>query len=228
MSPSLNTTADGSLYFSVRDLIAWDAAVRDRAVLKPASWELILEPVRLASGNTYPYGFGWFLDQRNGQPLQEHSGAWQGFTTPYSRFVGADLSIIVLTNLAGANPARFADGIAGIVDMQLARPLLRPIEDRDPNITARLVRLLDDARSGVLKPSDFAYVSAGFFPDRARIIEEQLRTLGGTQRLALVERVERGDDRIFTYEVTFASQTMHYRVGLAPDNRVSAFELRPK
>src|SRR5437588_3038573 len=33
VSPSLNTTADGALYFSLRDVIAWDAGVRERRVL---------------------------------------------------------------------------------------------------------------------------------------------------------------------------------------------------
>jgi hypothetical protein len=204
VSPSLNTTADGSLYFSVSDLIAWEAGVRRRSVLKPASWDLILQPVRLASGKTYPYGFGWFLEERNGQPLQQHGGAWQGFKTQFSRFVGQDLSIIVLANLAQA------------------------IADRDPQVTARLARLLDEARSGGLTPTDFAYVRAGFFPGRAKAIQDQLRTLGVPQKLVLVERVEKGDDRIFTYEVTFESRVMYYTVAVAPDNRISLFELRAK
>lgn len=225
VSPSLNTTADGSLYFSIRDLIAWDAGVRGRAVLKPASWNLILEPVRLTSGKTYPYGFGWRIDERNGQPLQHHGGAWQGFKTQYSRFIGEDLSIIVLANLAQAVPARFSDGIAEMLNPKLAAPLLRPIEDREPAITARLSRFLDDARSGKLDPGDF-YMRAGFFPDGAKAIGEQLRTLGSVRKLVLVERTERGDDRIFTYEVQFQDRVMYYTVGIAPDNRVSQFQLR--
>ncbi len=32
VSPTLNTTADGSLYLSVHDMIAWDAAIRARAI----------------------------------------------------------------------------------------------------------------------------------------------------------------------------------------------------
>jgi Beta-lactamase class C and other penicillin binding proteins len=41
VAPLLNTTADGSLYFSVRDLIAWDAGVRGRKVLREESWTQI-------------------------------------------------------------------------------------------------------------------------------------------------------------------------------------------
>src|SRR6185436_20317280 len=118
--PRLNTTADGSLYFSARDLVAWDTAVRTRAILKPESWTRILTPVHLTSGKTYPYGFGWSIDERGEQPLHSHGGSWQGFKTQFSRFIGDELSIAVLANLAQANPERFADGIAAIVNERLA------------------------------------------------------------------------------------------------------------
>jgi len=120
VSPSLNTTADGALYLTVLDLVAWDAGVRSGAILKPASWKQVFTPVTLNSGATYPYGFAWFIERRNGQALHQHSGAWQGFKTQYSRFVDADLSVIVLTNLAQANPAAIADGVAATL-----RPALK-------------------------------------------------------------------------------------------------------
>jgi hypothetical protein len=224
----LNTTADGSLLFSVRDLIAWDAAVRRRAVLKPESWSLVLEPVRLASGKPYPYGFGWFLEERGGAPLQQHGGSWQGFKTQYSRFLGEDLSVFVLANLAQTNPARFADGIAAIINPALAVPVPQPIEDREPQVTAKLARLLEAARDGALAPAQFAYIRAGFFPAGAKAIQEQLRSLGTASRLVLVERLVVGDDRIYRYEVTFGSRTMYYTVALAPDDRIASFGLRPK
>lgn len=228
VSPVLNTSADGSLYFSVRDVMEWDAGIRARAVLKPESWNRMLQPVVLKSGKTYPYGFGWFLDERGGQPLQQHGGSWQGFKTQFSRFIGEDISIVVLANLAQADPARFADGIAEIMSPKLAVPVFKPIDDREPQVTARLSRLLDDARTGKLVPSEFAYVRAGFFPDGAKSIQEQLRTLGPAQRMVLVHRTEKGDDRIFMYEVAFRGRTMYYTLALAPDDRVSLFQLQEK
>ncbi len=41
VSPTLNTTADGSLYLSLRDVMAWDRGLRAQALLKPASWQLV-------------------------------------------------------------------------------------------------------------------------------------------------------------------------------------------
>jgi CubicO group peptidase (beta-lactamase class C family) len=228
VSPTLNTTADGSLYLSVRDLIAWDAGIRARKILKPESWQRILTPAVLNSGKTYPYGFGWQLDERGGQPLQQHDGAWQGFKTQFSRFIGDDLSVIVLANLAQANPARIADSIAETVSAKLAVPVPQPIADHDPQVTARVTRLLDDARAGKLVAADFAYMRAGFFPDGAKTIQDQLRVLGAADSVVLVSKVELGDDRVFTYEVSFGSRTMYYKVGLAPNGQVSRFQLVPK
>jgi CubicO group peptidase (beta-lactamase class C family) len=223
VSPTLNSTADGALYFSVRDLLAWDAAVQSRAILRPESWREILTPVTLATGRSYPYGFGWSIGTRGGQPLHEHGGSWQGFKTQFSRFLGDGLSIVVLANLAAADPAKFADGIAAVVNPQLAQPALSSIEDRDPAVTARATALLEVARAGNLAPADFAHLRAGFFPDGARRMQEQLLALGAVQRLVLVGREDLGDDRVFTYLVTFAGGVRRYTIALAPDKLISRF-----
>jgi N-acyl-D-amino-acid deacylase len=228
VAPKLNTTADGSLYFSLEDMLAWEAAVKRRAILKRESWEQILTPVRLTSGKSYPYGFGWFLDERGGHPLHQHGGSWQGFKTQLSRFLGDDLSIVVLANLAEADPGRIADGIAAIVDPGLATPVLVPIADHEAQAMAKLHSILDALAAGRLTPADFAYVRAGFFPVAARYYEKELERLGRPSKTVLVERREIGDDRVYTYEVTFGERVYHARLGLAPDDRVSQFSLRPR
>jgi hypothetical protein len=50
VSPTLNTTADGSLYFSILDLARWDAALHTENLLKT------LEPgTDVGSGETQPW-----------------------------------------------------------------------------------------------------------------------------------------------------------------------------
>jgi len=229
VAPQLNTTADGSLYWSVRDLVAWDAGVRRRALLKPESWDLILTPVKLNSGKSFPYGFGWSLEERDHKPLQQHGGSWQGFKTQYSRFLGDDLSIVVLANLAEADPSRFVDGIAAVINPSLALPALKPIVDSDPQITEKLRRLLDLTRSGTLSRTEFAYVRAGFFPDAADRYKRRLVALGPVSRMQLLRRQELGDDRLYLYQLTFDDGSTRYvEMGLAPDDRVSSFSLRER
>lgn len=112
VSPSLNTTADGALYLSLDDYIAWDRGLRDRALFPDATWDAMFEPVRLNSGRRHPYALGWAVERRAGQDVQEHGGSWQGFRTHIVRYLGDDLTIVVLTNLAQAQPGAFADAIA--------------------------------------------------------------------------------------------------------------------
>jgi len=120
VSPQLNTMADGSLYLSLSDLVAWDRGLRAGAVLKPASWAQVFTPVTLNDGTSRPYGFGWRLGEVAGQQFQRHAGAWQGFKSEIVRYLGSELTIIVLANLAEARPERFSAGLAGLLDPALA------------------------------------------------------------------------------------------------------------
>ena len=123
VSPTLNTTADGSLYLTVRDLAKWDAALYSDKILKTPSLEQMWTPVKLKDGKNRPYGFGWALNRANGHKVIEHGGAWQGFTTYIARYVDDKVTVIVLTNLAGANPGRVASGVA-----KLYVPGLKPAQ----------------------------------------------------------------------------------------------------
>jgi len=226
VAPKLNTTADGSLYFTVLDLIAWEKGLRARAVLRPDSWAATFQPVRLTSGRTYPYGFGWVVDQAAGQSVVGHGGSWQGFRTQLTRYLGNDLTIVVLANLAEAEPDRFVSGIAAIFDPKLAPPAPGPIADREPEVTARLRGLLASAGEGRLCPGEFAYVRAGFFPDTAKRYAELLKGLGEPQRVDLMERRELGDDRVYRYEVAYeGGRTFRVRIGIAPDAKLSTLSI---
>jgi hypothetical protein len=95
-------------------------------VLKRESWGQVFEPVKLTSGKSYPYGFGWRILEMAGQPVHRHGGEWQGFTTHLARYLGDDPTIIVLTNLADAEPERIVDGIAAIMNPALTPPPPEP------------------------------------------------------------------------------------------------------
>jgi CubicO group peptidase (beta-lactamase class C family) len=228
VAPGLNTLASGSLYLSILDLIAWDRGVRSGAVLKPESWKEVYEPVRLHSGRTYPYGFGWSVDDVAGRRVHQHSGSWQGFKTYLRRYLDDDLAIIVLANLAETETERFVDGIAAAVDPELARPEPSPLPDADPEVTVRLGKHLAATAAGTLAPADLAYAGAGFFPDAAKEYQEMLRGLGEPRALTLFERRELGDDRVFRYEATYAGKTVVVWLSLAPDGKVAELEISPQ
>jgi CubicO group peptidase (beta-lactamase class C family) len=228
VAPQLNTTADGSLYFSLRDVIAWDAGVRDRKILKKETWQQILTPVSLNSGKPYPYGFGWSIDSVNGRRAEFHGGSWQGFQTYILRFPDDELTIVALANLAQASPQRIVEGIAALLDPALKRPTLAPIADTNPAIQQRVRRVLEDTRAGNLTPEEFAYVRVGFFPGAASRYAEVLKESGALKSLTLLEARDLGDDRVYTYDATFEKRVLRVTLSIAPDGKIAAFGVRPR
>jgi CubicO group peptidase (beta-lactamase class C family) len=114
VSPTLNTTADGSLYFSTLDLAKWDAALYTEKLLKRSSLDQMWTVTKLKNGqpNSGYYGFGWSILDKNGHKVLDHGGAWQGFRTHISRYLNDKLTIAVLANLEQAEPEVIADHVA--------------------------------------------------------------------------------------------------------------------
>jgi CubicO group peptidase (beta-lactamase class C family) len=119
VAPMINTTADGSLYFSILDLAKWDAALYTEKLLKHSSLDQMWTPAKLKNGepNKQGYGFGWSINDRHGHHVISHDGAWQGFKSSIARYVNDQLTVVVLANLAEAKPGAIADHVA---DMYLA------------------------------------------------------------------------------------------------------------
>jgi CubicO group peptidase (beta-lactamase class C family) len=114
VAPMVNTTADGSLYFSILDLAKWDAALYTEKLLKRSSLDLMWTPVKLKNGkvNKGVYGFGWFIEQRNGHRCIHHDGSWQGFETAIDRYVDDRLTVVALANLADSKPGEITKHVA--------------------------------------------------------------------------------------------------------------------
>lgn len=114
VSPTMNTTADGSLYFSVLDIAKWDAALYTEKLLKRSSLQEMWTVARLKNGkeNSGHYGFGWFVENIGGKRVVRHEGEWQGFTTFITRHLDDQTTVVVLTNLAGASVEPVGEQIA--------------------------------------------------------------------------------------------------------------------
>ena len=144
VSPSLNTTADGSLYITALDMAKWDAALTARRFLEPESYEAMWSPVKLVGGATYPYGFAWGFDDQRGERVVGHGGSWQGFRTAIARYPERKLTVIVLANLAQAEPERLATAVAGLLEPALAWPDPNAtVPDPDPTRTKGLHEVLE-------------------------------------------------------------------------------------
>ena len=143
-----------------------------------------------------------------------------------SRYLGEDLTIIVLANLAQSDPERFVGRHRRHPCAAARAAGLKRFPTPSPRSgTARRI-----AASGQGRPAlagRISYLRAGSFPT-AKAYQERLTKLGAIQRVSLVERKELGDDRVYRYEIGSATESLIVTLGLAADGKVSLFSIRSK
>ena len=177
VSPSINTTADCCLSFSVLDLARWAIGLNHGKVLGRAGLEVSWTPVRLNNGGTYPYGFGWNIFEQRGYRRLGHSGAWRGFHATLQRYPEFDLTVIVLLNLGQVNSEGIAVGIAGLLEPALTPPHL--LASRIPGATPpkpidQLLRAIASDSESTLVTPDF---KASFPRPRRVLIADLLKAI---------------------------------------------------
>ena len=194
VSPTFNSTADGTLYFNILDLAKWDGGLYGTQLLKQSSLDRIWTVYPLNGGKPNPagYGFGWSIGKQNGHKRIEHGGAWQGFTCDIARYPDDNLTVAVLTNLdaAHSNPGLIAQVTAGLADSPLLPAKLTAIADAQPSIAASLAKLLDHVVAGEdFRPQTTAELAARITPDTSKWIQHRLSTLWPGGSLTLVKRM---------------------------------------
>jgi CubicO group peptidase (beta-lactamase class C family) len=107
----------GAFLSTVVDLAKWDAALYTDRILTQSSREQMWKPSaettrRSGDGPPDSYGFGWQIAQVNGHREVYHGGTLAGFRSAFARFVDDQLTVVVLTNAANANPEPIARGVA--------------------------------------------------------------------------------------------------------------------
>jgi CubicO group peptidase (beta-lactamase class C family) len=177
VSPSINSTADCCLSFTVRDLARFAVGLNHAKPLGREGLELSWTPVRLNHDGSYPYGLGWNIVEQRGYRRIGHSGAWRGFHATFQRYPDFDLTVIVLLNQSQSNSEGFAVGIAGLVEPRLTPPhlLSEPIKGSDPPTPIdRLLRALaDETDSSLVTPE----LKATFPADRREIIASFVKAI---------------------------------------------------
>ncbi|HLW82863.1 MAG TPA: serine hydrolase domain-containing protein [Candidatus Acidoferrales bacterium] len=213
VSPSLNTTADGSLYFTALDLTKWDAALYTTQLLKQSSLDQMWTVQKYQTGpnagkpNKGNYGFGWFINTMNGHKLIEHGGSWQGFTDTICRYVDDKLTVIVLTNLDSehSNPDKIAHQVAGFYIPALKPPPPpKPIADTEPQVTAQLRDVVERLATGSLDLSQFTPdAQKKFGADMQKAAQDFLANEGALGKLELLSRTEENGVRTYKYRAHF-------------------------
>ena len=222
VSPSLDSTADGALYFNVVDLEKWDRALYGTTLLSRKSLDTMWTPFVLNDGkvNAGHYGFAWFIGDINGHRVIYHPGSWQGFTCTIYRFIDDKLTVVVLTNLDSghSSPDNLARVVAGLVEPALMPKLNFAIKDTRRDIATHVRDVLQQILAGKDVASEFnADAGYTFAPTYAAEMRSELPAAWDAAPLVLIKRSE--------HDGTLRSV---YRVGPNGDTRIVLVELDAK
>ena len=225
VSPTLNTTADGSLYMTVRDLALWDLALYGdkplNARIRQASWT----PVALKNGSTQPYGFGWSLEPVNGHRRVWHNGSWQGFRSVINRFVDDRLTVIVLANSASAPVEKIGNQVAR---MMLPALVQHPIADTEPAATARAKEILAYFERGEQPPGLSAAAREFFSPQFMGWVKTDMQGFGKLSEVQPMERGEKNGKRLYVYRARFAHDDITMKFSVNRAGEIENVELLPE
>lgn len=118
--PFITLRPSGAFLSSLDDLIQWNGALTKRQLLKPGSYDAIWRPFRLNNGTDSVYGLGWNIDRPDNRRRVRHGGSLNGFKSEFVYYRDDRLTVILLTNLDEAVPARIAGKVA---ELYLLAPL---------------------------------------------------------------------------------------------------------
>jgi CubicO group peptidase (beta-lactamase class C family) len=94
---------DKGIFSTVEDLFKWDTAIYQGRLVSKKTMEEAFKPAHKDLRPNDNYGFGWRINENNGDKIVFHSGWWKGFRTYYIRKLSEQKTIIVLTNIARYN-----------------------------------------------------------------------------------------------------------------------------
>ena len=106
--------ADGGLYATLNDLLAWDQNFYTPRVGDRAFLDLIQTPVKLNDGRPLDYAFGLMVRDYGGLRTVVHSGGFMGYRTLIQRFPDQHWSTVMLCNLSTMSPETLGLRIADI------------------------------------------------------------------------------------------------------------------
>jgi CubicO group peptidase (beta-lactamase class C family) len=227
VSPSTNSTADGSLYLSILDLAKWDAALYTDCLLTEASREKLWTAARLSDGSTKDYGFGWHLAHLNGRRAVFHGGSWQGFKSFILRFLDAKLTIIFLANSSETREFKLVRALAASYYPDLALPQIKTIADSDAKTTSSVRSVLMQFVTGKIDEQLFTLdARPNIVGEGGKQIRESLNAFSLPVAIIhaseLLEQRTENNVRVYRYLLTDVGRSGVCEVRLTPDDKFTS------
>jgi CubicO group peptidase (beta-lactamase class C family) len=222
VADSILAYGGGGMISTAPDMARFAAALRTEKLLKRSSLEQAWTGLKLNDGSTSSYGLGWSLGGKNGHRSVGHGGGHMtGFTSYFAHYRDDDLTVIVLTNAGHANPGRIASHVAGLVLPPLASQPAKPIEDKEPEVTALLRDVAARVAEGRLESQAFTTPMWVALSVMKKQLQEQSQSDGALKSVELLARDESDGERSYRYRMTFANRTHVVTMTLNKDGKIA-------
>ena len=222
--------SDGTLVSNLADLVKWDAALRERRLLKSEGYAQLWAPGKLKGGLEKPYGMGWFLTAPDGPAYVGHAGASVGYGGGIARFRDGQkgsITVIVLSNQYAVPGEEMGKQIALLYDPSLRFPIPTPAADPNPARTVALREKLARLAAGKPLPEDLEPSMSGPMKGFRAQLGSPYRALASLKEMAFAREDRLGKDTRLVYRLKLESASMTAYLTLGPEGKIAAVQLRP-
>ena len=210
--------AAGELAMTAQDLARWDISLMEHKLLKPASLDTMMNPVRLANGAPTGYALGVGVSDANGHPRLAHGGAVPGFVSSNTVWPDAKAAVVVFANMDGS-------GAPGAITSQIAPLLLAEAED--PQAAQQLAqarRIFSGLQAGridraLLNPDCDAYFTPRNLSDAAA----SLGPLGDPESFRQTSVSLRGGMTYRHFQIGFKGKPLHLSTFTTADGKLAQY-----
>ena len=210
--------AAGELAMTARDLARWDISLIDHKLLKPASLDAMMTPVRLANGAPTNYALGVGVSDADGHPMLRHGGAVSGFVSLNSVWPDAKAAIVVFANMDGS-------GAPGSITGQIAPLLLA--ETEDPQAAQQLAqarRVFAELQEGRIDRALLTSDADSYFtPQVLSDAAQSLGPLGGPETFRQTSTGLRGGMTYRNFQIGFKGRSLRLSTFTAADGKLAQY-----
>jgi D-alanyl-D-alanine carboxypeptidase len=232
VAPRLNgpwAGAAGAIVSTVEDMAKWDEAFYGGKIISPQDVALATAAHRLQNGKSTGYGFGWFIDKKDGLTQIAHSGGTFGFASENDYYPKLREFIIVLASDAGPDPQFIAGKTFDALHPELAALDNTPAAGENPAITALARQWLHMAQTGQVDRSQLtAAFSKDLTPDAIAGAKDALGPMGAPTAFIFRGKTTENGITQYEYKVSFKTAAVKMVIGIDKAGKIAGMGFEPE
>jgi CubicO group peptidase (beta-lactamase class C family) len=210
--------AAGELAMTAHDLALWDISLMEHKLLKPASIEVMMTPVRLRNGTPTDYALGIGVSDADGHPKLAHGGAVAGFVSLNTVWPDQGAAVVVFANADGSSaPSSITSQIAPLVLTAMEDPEAKGALQQARQIFEGLLEGKIDR--DLLSPNADAYFTRRVLEDASA----SLKALGPPESLKQTSITLRGGMTYRHFRIQFKSKSLHLSTLTLPSGKLEQY-----